>query len=187
MKDYYATLRIQQGRLKAAMRDLGIETVSELSRRSGVCNTIIGSLLNFRISPRAKNGEWRESTLLICKALGSEPSDLFPDHLDHEIQTNRISAFVEHAQLSGGDNLQLLPGDELQRAEMEQTVDEVLGGLKERERRVLKARFWEGKTLDDVGREFGNTGTTIRMIEARALNRLRHPERLAKLASVCTW
>jgi lambda repressor-like predicted transcriptional regulator len=102
MKDYYATLRIQQGRLKAAMQELGIETVAGLSRRSGVSQASIGNLMNFRESPRTKSGEWRVVTLAICKALGSEPSELFPEHLDHEITTNRIASFVEHAQISGG-------------------------------------------------------------------------------------
>jgi len=187
MKDYYATLRIQQGRLKAAMQELGIETAADLSRRSGVSQSYIWKILNFRLSPRADNGEWRDATLKICKALGSEPSDLFPEHLDHELPTNRIASFVERAQLSGRETLQLGPGEEFQQVEMEQTLDEVLGTLTDRERNVLKARFWEGKTLDEIGDEQGVQGETIRMVEAKALRKLRHPTRLEKLEGVCAF
>ena len=185
--DYYATLRIQQGRLKAAMQELGIETAAELSRRSGVSQGYIGKMLNFRLSPRAGNGEWRDATLAICKALGSDPSELFPEHLDHEVPTNHLASFVEQAQLSGRETLQLGPDEECQQAEMEQTLDEVLGTLTDRERGVLKARFWEGKTLDEIGDEQGVTGPTIRMIEVKALRKLRHPARLKKLEGVCAF
>lgn len=187
MKDYYATLRIQQGRLKAAMQELGIETATELSLRAGVTQSYVGKMLNFRLSPRAVNGEWRKATLAICKALGSEPSELFPEHLDHEIPTNRIASFVEHAQLSGRETLQLEPGDELQQTEMEQTIDEVLGTLTDRERNVLKARFWENKSLEDIGKTQGVGEESIRLVEAKALRKLRHPTRLEKLNEICSY
>lgn len=186
-KDYYATLRIQQGRLKAAMQELGIDTAADLARRSGVSQSTIWELLNFRESPRAKNGEWRVVTLAVCKALGSEPIDIFPEHLDHEIPTNRIAAFVEHAQLSGREMLQLGPGDEMQQAETEQTIDEVLGTLTDRERSVLKMRFWEGKTLQETGRACNICSQRARQIEAKALRKLRHPARLKKLAGACAF
>jgi RNA polymerase sigma factor (sigma-70 family) len=186
-KDYYATLRIQQGRLKAAMQELGIETAAELSRRSGVTQGYIGQMLNFRLSPRADNGEWRAATLAICKALGSEPSELFPEHLDHEVATNRITSFVEHAQLSGGETLQLGPVDECQQAEMEQTLDEVLGALTDRERSVFKARYGEGKTLEEAGRDQSISAERARQIAAKALRKLRLPSRLKKLEGVCAF
>lgn len=186
-KDYYATLRIQHGRLKAAMQELGIKTIAELSRRSGVTQTAIGRLLNFRCSPRAKNGEWRSVTLAICKVLGSEPGDLFPEHLDHEIPTNRIATFVEHAQLSGRDPLQLEPGEECQQAEMEQTLYDVLDTLTEREQGVLYARFWQGKTLEEIANEQGVTRSSVSQAEAKALRRLRHPARLKTLEGVCAF
>ena len=155
-KDYYAILRIQQGRLRAAMQELGIKTAAELSRRSGVSQSYIGDMLNFRVSPRFRNGEWRKSTLKICKALCYEPSELFPDHLDREIATNKIEAFVEQAQLSGRAHLQLGTGEYMMRhcdkAEAEEIIDEALGTLTERERNVLKARFWEKKTFTSTGR-----------------------------------
>ena len=62
---------------------------------------------------------------------------------------------------------------------------EVLDTLTERESRVLQLRFGledgRGRTLEEVGREFGVTRERIRQIEAKALRKLRHPTRSLKL------
>jgi RNA polymerase primary sigma factor len=56
-----------------------------------------------------------------------------------------------------------------------------LGILNDREREVLELRFGlkDGKehTLEEVGRHFGVTRERIRQIEAKALRKLRHPNR----------
>lgn len=186
MKDYYATLRLQQGRLKAAMQEAGIETAAELSRQSGATQGEIGDLLNFRKSPRTKSGDWRAATRAICKALGATPSDVFPEHLDHEIPTNQIASYVEHAQLTGNTTLQIGPGDRLEQAELEQTLDEVLGTLTPRERHVLKARFWENRELQDIAEEHGVTKSAIYLEEKKALRKLRRPKSIGRLEDVCS-
>lgn len=187
MKDYYATLKIQQGRLKTAMREMGIKTVAELSRRSGISQHVISGLLNFRTSPRCDYGrEWRTATLAICKTLGYEANDLFPDHLDHEIPTNQITAFVEHAQLSGRGPLQLGPCEEYERKDIEQTLNDVLETLNDREQDILKARFWDNKTLEEIARDFNVTRTRIAQIEAKAIRKLGHPVRRHILEEIYT-
>ena len=57
--------------------------------------------------------------------------------------------------------------------------------LTEREQRVIKLRFgWDDgrpRTLEEVGKEFNVTRERIRQIEAKALRKLRHPNRSRKL------
>ena len=64
---------------------------------------------------------------------------------------------------------------------LKEQIDEVLGTLTPRERRVLQLRFGledgRSRTLEEVGREFGVTRERIRQIEAKALRKLRHPTR----------
>ncbi|MEE8808604.1 MAG: RNA polymerase sigma factor RpoD [Lactimicrobium sp.] len=64
-------------------------------------------------------------------------------------------------------------------------IDNVLSGLTDREEKVLRMRFglYEGKprTLEEVGREFNVTRERIRQIEAKALRKLKHPNRSRKL------
>lgn len=187
MKDYYATLRIQQGRLKAAMQTLGIKSAAELARRSGVSQYEIGALLNFRTSPRNKKGKWKQCALTLAKTLGWEPSDLFPDHLDHEIPTNQIAAFVEHAQLTGGEARLLGPAEECMEDETERTLDEVLDTLRENERKVVRAIFFERKTRVQVARDNNVSVTRIAQLELTALRKLRHPTRARRLQEVCDF
>ena len=62
---------------------------------------------------------------------------------------------------------------------------EVLSTLTPRENEVIRKRYGlddaRTKTLEDVGREFNVTRERIRQIEAKALRKLRHPNRTKKL------
>jgi RNA polymerase primary sigma factor len=64
-------------------------------------------------------------------------------------------------------------------------VAEALSGLTPREERILRMRFGLGgmgeHTLEEVGQTFGVTRERIRQIEAKALQKLRHPTRARKL------
>ncbi len=68
---------------------------------------------------------------------------------------------------------------------LRESVDDVLNDLTERESRVLQLRFSleDGRnwTLEEVGREFGLTRERIRQFEAKALRKLRNPDRSRKL------
>ncbi|HIZ44809.1 MAG TPA: RNA polymerase sigma factor RpoD [Firmicutes bacterium] len=68
---------------------------------------------------------------------------------------------------------------------LREQLGEVLHTLTDRERQVLCMRFGlldgEGRTLEEVGKEFNVTRERIRQIEAKALRKLRHPSRSRKL------
>lgn len=68
---------------------------------------------------------------------------------------------------------------------LREQLEENINTLTEREQRVLKLRFgWDDgrpRTLEEVGREFNVTRERIRQIEAKALRRLKHPNRSKKL------
>ncbi len=75
--------------------------------------------------------------------------------------------------------------DSASRELLKEQVDQVLGTLSDRERRVLEERFGlkdgKPKTLEEVGKMFAVTRERIRQIEAKALRKLRHPSRGNKL------
>ena len=62
---------------------------------------------------------------------------------------------------------------------------EVLQELTDREARVLELRYGlrdnHPRTLEEVGKEFGVTRERIRQIEAKAIKKLRHPNRAKRL------
>ena len=188
-RDYYVTLRVQSGRMKAAMVQMGIRTAKELSDRSGVAKETVGQLLNFRMDPRKKRtGEWRDVTLRICRVLGMEPEHMFPSHLQYEVLTNRIEAYAEQAQLMGLENAwcprELSVVEERDRR---RTISDVLATIPPRHRRCIEGRFLEGKTLVQVGAELGVSRGRAQQIEEMALRMLRHPWRSERLARVCNF
>jgi RNA polymerase primary sigma factor len=69
---------------------------------------------------------------------------------------------------------------------LQRAVNEALADLTPREQRILRMRFGIGTTdhtLEEIGQQFGVTRERIRQIEAKALERLRHPARGRKLAT----
>ena len=91
-----------------------------------------------------------------------------------EEDDSSLADFIEDAKA-------LAPADAATQQLLRQQVEAVLGSLGERERRVLEMRFGlddgPGRTLEEVGKEFGVTRERIRQIEAKALRKLRHPSR----------
>jgi len=181
-QDYYATLKIQQGRLRSAMLQAGIKTAAELSRLTDISQSEIGRLLNFKKSPRRKDGEWRAITFTICKALARDPEEMFPSWLDHEILTNKIEAFVTQAQLdSGTEYRQLSPYEELDRIEVNSALDNLLATLTKREEQCVRSRFFADESLADIAKGWGTSKERVRQVEAKALRKLCHPKRTEML------
>ncbi len=83
------------------------------------------------------------------------------------------------------DDVQKTPFEFAREALLKDKIDEVLETLTKRERKVIEFRFGLGnhppKTLEEVGQIFNVTRERIRQIEAKALRKLQHPMRAAKL------
>ena len=75
--------------------------------------------------------------------------------------------------------------DQVAATMLKDQLDEVLGTLTDRERRVLDLRYGlmdgQERTLEEVGQEFEVTRERVRQIEVKALRKLRHPSRSRKL------
>jgi RNA polymerase primary sigma factor len=95
-----------------------------------------------------------------------------------EEEDSHLGDFIE-------DQGTLAPAEAASHQLLKEQVEDVLGSLTSRERKVLILRFGlddgRARTLEEVGREFGVTRERIRQIEAKALRKLRHPSRSKKL------
>jgi RNA polymerase primary sigma factor len=93
-------------------------------------------------------------------------------------ENSYLGDFIEDESLPG-------PVDAASRQLLKEQMADILDSLSERERKVLEMRFGlkdgQGRTLEEVGQEFGVTRERIRQIEAKALRKLRHPIRSKKL------
>ena len=81
----------------------------------------------------------------------------------------------------------ILPIDAAIQSNLRETTTRVLASLTPREERIVRMRFGIGMnsdhTLEEVGQQFAVTRERIRQIEAKALRKLKHPNRSKVLRS----
>ena len=95
-----------------------------------------------------------------------------------EEEDSQLGDFIEDSQA-------VAPPEAASDSMLREQLEQVLDGLADRERKVIKLRFGledgHPRTLEEVGREFGVTRERIRQIESKTLAKLRHPSRSGKL------
>ena len=95
-----------------------------------------------------------------------------------EEEDSHLSDFLE-------DDKAPSPSDRAEAKMLKEELLKVLDTLTPRENEVIRERYGlddsRPKTLEEVGREFNVTRERIRQIEAKALRKLRHPNRTKKL------
>ncbi len=82
------------------------------------------------------------------------------------------------------------PAEAVSQAMLRQQLMEILGTLSPREAKVLRLRYGlddgRPRTLEEVGKEFNVTRERVRQIEAKALRKIRNPNRSSKLRDFLT-
>lgn len=95
-----------------------------------------------------------------------------------EEEDSSLGDFIE-------DSTAVAPPDAASDSMLREQLNQVLDGLADRERKVIKFRFGledgHPRTLEEVGREFAVTRERIRQIESKTLAKLRHPSRSGRL------
>ena len=85
------------------------------------------------------------------------------------------------------DKNAILPIDAAIQSNLRETTTRVLASLTPREERIVRMRFGLGMnsdhTLEEVGQQFSVTRERIRQIEAKAIRKLKHPNRARVLRS----
>ncbi len=93
-------------------------------------------------------------------------------------EDSRLVDFIE-------DNQSGRPSSRITRELLREDMLAVMAALSPRERDVIRLRFGlddgRARTLEEVGQLFGVTRERIRQIEAKALRKLRHPQRSKRL------
>jgi RNA polymerase primary sigma factor len=114
--------------------------------------------------------------LRIFNVAGRAPMSL------HEVFGTEEDSWISFLQ----DDEMAAPGAMVDRHLLRERLDEVLRSLTPRDRLVIELRFGlrdgHARTLDEVAQILGVTRERIRQLEARALVRLREPERRERLA-----
>ncbi len=104
-----------------------------------------------------------------------------PMSLENPISPDESSVLADFIE----DKSAVQPLESALKSNLREVTTRVLSSLTPREERVLRMRFGIGMnvehTLEEVGKEFSVTRERIRQIEAKALRKLRKPNRAKKL------
>lgn len=153
-----------------------IETINKLNRISRQCLQETG----IEPSPEelgVRMGLPEEKIRKILK-IAKEPISMETPIGDDE--DSHLGDFIE-------DGAALSPIDAATIGGLRESVHEILDTLTPREAKVLRMRFGidmnTDHTLEEVGKQFDVTRERIRQIEAKALRKLRHPNRSEPLRS----
>ncbi len=119
----------------------------------------------------------------VAKTLSISQSHLSLDAPLTPGEDNKLLDYLPDTQNPG-------PDDETFERALSESVEEVLGTLKEREAKILRLYFGlDGKepmTLEEIGSMMGITRERVRQIKEKALARLRHASRARALESFLT-
>ncbi len=178
----YATWWIRQ----AVTR--GIADQARTIRMPAHMGETIGKLWNVRRRLTQEHGKSPSS-----KEIG-QAMDMYPEKVDEIIKVSQLPISLEspigdQEDTHLGDFIEdrniLAPVDAATRQLLKEQIEEVLGTLTPREKRIVQLRFGledgRDRTLDEIGKEFNVTRERIRQIEAKAIRKLRHPSRSRKL------
>lgn len=119
----------------------------------------------------------------VAKTLSISQSHLSLDAPLTPGEDNKLLDYLPDTQNPG-------PDDETFERALSESVEEVLGTLKEREARILRLYFGldgqDPMTLEEIGSMMGITRERVRQIKEKALARLRHASRARALESFLT-
>ena len=181
MSDYNVQFKVRNNRILQAIRAQGYKNNAEFCRATGITPTEFGKYINLKQNPMTDSGGIRQGATRICEALGLLPDELWSDDqmflkLEKNSREVEVSA-TEIKQLMSADVHYLpSPEEEAVRLEDKENIELALALLTPREKKVIKMRFYNEMTYEEVGKEFDVTRERIRQIESKALRKMRAPK-----------
>ena len=146
---------------RALIQKLGRDpTASEIAQAMGVTEARVAEIQKIALDP-----------ISLETTIGDE-------------EDSKISDFIE-------DESALSPLEATSQILLREQLLSVIETLTPREQKVIRMRYGldnsHPRTLEEVGKEFNVTRERIRQIEAKALRKLRHPNRSKKLTDFRSW
>lgn len=161
MSDFLLEVRVKNNRIIRRIQSRGFTNIAEFCRANMVSETLLRELVSFKISPRRNDGEWRDVVYDLSSALHCEPEELFSERQLEMIADKNISRIeMDEAALNSAIDNKL-------------ALQKLIPCLTPREERVIRMRFYDKMTLNEVGDELGVCGQRIRDIEGKAMRRLK--------------
>ena len=168
-----AITKYKHGELYAILKRLGWSQ-SKLAKQSNLTPNIIGNIINLVKRPTAKQAD------AIQKALGAAGEYLdvlleWPEAFEGlkrgykreqtvKVQMDRLIDHPEALQIAC---------HEYKENHLNHILDAAISELPKKIQTVLRERFWDGKTLEGIGKNINESRERVRQIEAKGLRKLR--------------
>ena len=179
MEDYKLQLKVQNGHLFRMMESRGLKTVAQLSKATGIGNGELGKIANLKKGVYNKqNGKLTSSCERLCDFFFCDITDIVPEqHINNPLLNSVTEKYVTKYELAAleidSTNPSLMIDKDL--ISVSSITDKALT-LTDRERRVIKMRFEDGKTSTYIANILDVCIERVRQIELKALNKLRNKE-----------
>ncbi len=175
MEDYRLIIRVKNNLLYMKMVEAGFESQSELARATGLAPKTIGEIANLKIGAFNADGRPSKATQKLCDYFGCLPEDIYPPEVLHVgIPKNVVERVISSQEVAGYLKQQEIdPAYQLENCADNKFLKQQINRLTPRQQKVIKARFFDDRTLNNVGNELGVSRDRIRQIEAQALRKLR--------------
>lgn len=186
--EYRVKVTVRNNLILSAINALGFKSGSAFAAQCGLTPQQLTKLIAMKKSPINQDGEFCEDAKKLMEALGAAPSDLWTDRqLTLSLHRNTGERAVEEIDIQHilENHIQAMtlpcPSEAMEAKDAESVIEELLDTLTPNEADTLRKRYGLGGqdelTLEQCARMKGVTKERIRQIEAKALRKLRHPER----------
>lgn len=176
-KDIRVTIKARNNRLLKAIKAAGFESGIKFAKRVGINYIGLNDLVNMTRSAIDRKGNLRPDVEKLCAFLNKMPAELFSGmQMYGELKNNTADVEMSKVEVAV---LMSNPAT-LEHKELMAAIDIALASLTEHENYVLRMR--NGIDCNDMDYEqcasiMGATKERVRQIEAKALRKLRHPDR----------
>lgn len=188
MSEYRIDFKVRNNLILKKIEALGYKSVNSFCIENNLQPRLVGELLAMKVSPLRNNGEFTILVKRLSKIFKCEEKDLFTEtQLNAILKTNKRTILVEEAQAKfylENHPPQKFLEEQVLDDQIKNELNKQLEYLTEREKDILCMRNglngYEESTLEVCGEKYQLATQTIRQIEAKALRKMRYPDR-AKL------
>lgn len=181
MKDYRVDFKVKNNRLLSMIEASEYKTVSSICERMGFTSQKLYELVNLRVSPLDKKGQWRKVIVDLCDLLNCTPEDLFSDEqINNPIKKNNFTLTADLEELGRLSERQLSTSQEFK--VLEDNTKDVLSkilneNLTPRQKDVLIRSYGlfgaEKQTPEEIGKIHKVSAQRIRQIVFQATYNLQ--------------
>jgi RNA polymerase sigma factor (sigma-70 family) len=179
--EYRIKVTVRNNLLFTAIEKAGYKSSAQFCRANSLSEQSVSAMVAMRVPPINRNGEFCELATQLMEILGAAPTDLWSQaQLTLRLKKNGGEKVVSEDAipwlLEQNNTIMTLPSpeDEHIKAETSSVINNILNSLPPREEKVLRLRFEQDLTLDEVADSFDVSKERIRQIEKKALLRLKN-------------